>query len=248
MTSDHYMMELPTFLFPDSAAAGNIVTIRISRHHQAEKQRVERFMRIQQLIHDDYTREPTPPRLVCQHTTQSSAVFAWEDLKLHGATVNGIDVLRNGQRVQTVQMQRQQQRFKISSLQFNTAYEVQLVVRTSAGPLRSNVEKITTATMQDLTTLRICLDSGDASTREQWRKVVEDAMGAQCTDGITLETTHLVVLSTQAGRHVAATNSNELSMQANGMNLPIVSSHWLEACQDEGKLMPTAEFFVKIQN
>jgi hypothetical protein len=81
--------------------------------------------------------------------------------------------------------------------------------------------------------------------REKWRKVVVESLGAKCTDGITLETTHLVILASQPNRHVSSTIGDDLMAQASTMNIPIVSSFWLDACRDEGKLMPVAEYFVK---
>jgi hypothetical protein len=137
MTSDHYIMELPIFLFPDSVAAGSIVTVTIKRQHSRERDRLEAFIKIQQKIIDAFANAPTPPRLFVGHVTQTSAVLGWDDMQLFGATIQGIDVHRNGQKVQSaVQMQRQQQRIVPSSNRLNLIHRVKVVVAAVQYSLR----------------------------------------------------------------------------------------------------------------
>lgn len=122
---------------------------------------------------------------------------------------------------------------KISGLAVDTEYNFHLVLRTSAGTLSSKQLVVHTHKMTDLSGIIISTGIMPAAVRESVAAAVQ-RIGAKIIDGVNIETTHFV---TTEGRGVPWEKAVE-------MNIPVVRPEWVNACEENGRILGVTKFYL----
>lgn len=166
-----------------------------------------------------------------RNVTQTTVTLEWDPLQLANADLHSLDIVRNGQRIAKVPRPLNTTSTKLSGLSMDTEYTIQLVLYTSAGTFASDELQTKTHTLEDTSGIHVCLGSmNDPRLRTATVAVVE-SLGAQWTDQIQVDTTHLVTTH-EPPKNAPETNETKMYDKALQLSIPIVQPHWLFACQD----------------
>lgn len=138
--------------------------------------------------------------------------------------------MRNGERIAKVPFPLTNTSTKLSGLSVNTDYVIQLLLHTSAGLFASQTVSVKTHTIDDVSGIRVCIGNiPDKELAAATQKVIED-LGAQCTEGVQIDTTHLLCTQPPSTKDDGLKKAYETALS---LSLPIVQPHWLFACQSE---------------
>lgn len=176
---------------------------------------------------------PIAPVIKIRSVTQTTVVLEWEPLQLFQADFRGIDVYRNTAKL-SLQVSKDATLVKISGLDIEHTYDFHIVVRTSAGALKSNTVSVQTHTMENLAGLNVCL--GDIPDEEEVKTVKElvEKVGGKYSTELALDNTHFV---TRVGK-------GDLWNKARDMNVPIVNPDFVKNSHNENKLQPVGPYYV----
>ncbi|KAI8818711.1 BRCT domain-containing protein [Fimicolochytrium jonesii] len=237
LSPHHHLLEFPSQILPDGIKTGSIVNFTIERNFDEERRQQEDFLSLQEEIYLSFSQPPKEPILSLKSITQTSAIIHWEPLVLHAADLRGIDVYRNGQRL-NITVAPNATSAKLSGLDVNHEYEVWIDVRTSAGVLQSNKIRITTHAMENLTGINVSF--GTFTNPHDIEPLMDllGRMGANFTDELTTDNTHLVSTVPRGPKYEKAVE----------WNIPIVSPEFLKACHAQGKIQPATAFYVNNPN
>lgn len=122
---------------------------------------------------------------------------------------------------------------KISGLAVDTEYNFHLVLRTSAGTRTSDKVTVRTHKMTDLSGITITVGIMPASIKENLTRAVE-RIGAKIVDGVRIDTTHFV---TTEGRGTSWEKAVET-------NIPVVRPEWVNACEENGRILGVTKFYL----
>lgn len=102
-----------------------MVNFHVRRNHRAEHERLDKFMRLQQRLVNDFTKRPEPPKIAEYNTTQTAVVLELVEFDMKNATLRRVDVFRNNQLVTggSVVVRTEERRVKLSGLEESTTYE-----------------------------------------------------------------------------------------------------------------------------
>ncbi|TPX56260.1 hypothetical protein PhCBS80983_g04660 [Powellomyces hirtus] len=233
LSPHHHLIEFPSQILPDGVTTGSIINITIERNHEEERRQAEDFLSLQEEIHLSFSQPPKVPEISLKSVTQTSAIIHWDALVLHAADLRGIDVYRNGQRL-NLTVAPTATSVKLSGLDVSHEYEVWTDVRTSAGVLQSNKIRIKTHAMENLTGINVSF--GSFATTQEVDPLMDlvARIGANFTDELTTDNTHLVCTVAKGPKYEKAVE----------WNIPIVSPEFLKACQAQGKIQPATAFYV----
>jgi len=232
LSPDHHLIEFPATILPEGVTSGSIVNITINRDIEEENRKKKEFMELEEQIYKEFSKPPENPVIKVYHVTQTWVALEWEPLVLNSVELKEIDIFKNGQRIQTRRLS--DTKVKISGLEMNTEYEFHVEIRTTGGRLKSNVEKVKTHIIDNLTGIRVCFGAFDND--DEIVPLIEalHRMGASFTDDVDGDNTHFVCSRTEGPKYVKATQ----------LNIPIVNGQWLLACEKEGKIQPSSSFQV----
>ncbi len=122
---------------------------------------------------------------------------------------------------------------KMSGLAVDTEYSFHLVLRTTAGTYSSDHVVVRTHKMTDLSGITITTGIMPAAVRERLSSAV-DRIGARLADSVRIDTTHFV---TTEGRGIQWEKAVEL-------NIPVVRPEWVEACEQNGRILGVTKFYL----
>lgn len=122
---------------------------------------------------------------------------------------------------------------KISGLAIDTMYSFQLVLKTSGGTYHSNVLKVKTHKMTDLTGITITLGVLPQQLRDSLDAAVK-RIGARIVDAVRIDTTHFVCTEGRGRDWERAVE----------MNIPVVRPEWIEGCEREGKIVGVRGYYL----
>ncbi|EJD40373.1 hypothetical protein AURDEDRAFT_115879 [Auricularia subglabra TFB-10046 SS5] len=246
-----HLIEFPSLLLPPGVTTGSIVNIAVHRNHAEEKRTSEEFWSLQEDILNTFGREfPEPPKLEVRNVTQTSVTLEWPPLKLATAKLRSLDIYRNGQRLASIPAPQQNTSTKLSSLELNTEYTFQLVLRTTAGTFPSNVLKVRTHTINDTSGISVCFGNVEDAELLEAAKESLTNMRAKWSDKIQIDTTHFVCTTPAAvpppGRPMGYLNNppGVEYQRALQLSIPVVQPHWILACDSEKKMVPTAAYYL----
>ncbi|KAF3912836.1 hypothetical protein AA313_de0203161 [Arthrobotrys entomopaga] len=228
LTKDKRLIEFPSVLLPPGVASGSIIDIQVARNNRAEDASRQAFENLQNEIYTLFgQRSPSKPVLRIRNATQTSVVLEWDPIDLATASLRSLSLYRNNSKAGNIPNPTTHHSTKISGLAVDTEYSFHLVLRTSAGTYAS--EKVTTRThkMTDLSGITICPGVMSPSEKERLRQVVERIGSKPLQDHVRIDTTHFVCTE---GRGHGWERAQE-------MNIPIVRPEWLEACEQEGRIV-----------
>ncbi|BEI81812.1 hypothetical protein CcaverHIS002_0209720 [Cutaneotrichosporon cavernicola] len=252
-----HLLEFPSLLIPEPSpnepplGPGSILTITVTRDLEAERTAQSSFERLQASILDAFgTNPPTKPELQILNVTQTSVALEWNELYLGSATFRGLEMYRNGQRWGRVGgevgTKDEKTEWKTGGLQSGEEYTFQLVMKTTAGTFPSNLIRVRTHTMDNLTGLYPTFGSIEPATLlSQLRTCLTD-IGAREAPHISTATTHFVCSSAllSDGDNGSGSHIDEAYEKAVAANLPVVSPSWLLAVAAERRLVPIANYLL----
>ncbi|KAL7421155.1 Chitin synthase, class 5 [Cryptotrichosporon argae] len=247
-----HLLEFPSLLLPAPSpddpplGPGSILTITVSRDLSAEQAAQGAFSALQTSIMDAYgTTAPSAPALQLRNVTQTSVCVEWDRLALGNAGFRALELYKNGQRWGRVGGdvggKAEKREWKTGGLQSGDEYTFQLVLKTTAGTFPSNLIRVRTHTMDNLTGLYIAFGPvTPPSLLDQLRTALSD-IGARESRGIFLDTTHYVA-SSALDEETGTVDGGYAD--AAKVNLPVVSPGWLMAVATEKKLVPISSFIL----
>ncbi|KAJ6256573.1 hypothetical protein Dda_8437 [Drechslerella dactyloides] len=235
LTKDKRLIEFPSVLLPPGVSSGSIIDIQVSRNNRAEDSARQAFETLQNEIYTLFgQRSPSKPVLRIRNATQTSVVLEWDPIDLATASLRSLSLYRNNSKAGNIPNPTTHHSTKISGLAVDTEYSFHLILRTSAGTYAS--EKVTTRThkMTDLSGITICPGVMSPSEKERLKVVVERIGAKPLQDHVRIDTTHFVCTE---GRGHGWERAQE-------MNIPIVRPEWLEACEQEGRIVGVRNYYL----
>ncbi|CAD6565502.1 MAG: Chitin synthase, class 5 [Tremellales sp. Tagirdzhanova-0007] len=255
-----HLLEFPSLLLPSPSPGspplgpGSILTITVSRDLAAEAVAQNAFSRLQSDILETFgTTAPSPPIMKIRNVTQTSLCVEWEKLELGSAGFRGLEMFKNGQRWGRIggelvggigRMGKRE--WKTGGLQSGEDYTFQLVLKTTAGTFPSNLIRVRTHTMDNLTGLLIYFGPlQPPSLLNQLRTCLSDIDARECPT-VALDTTHFVCTTPIVGGDESgrAGSIDMAYQQAIRANLPVVGPGWLLAVAGERKLVPISNYLL----
>lgn len=129
----------------------------------------------------------------------------------------------------------------MSSLELNSDYTFQLILRTTAGTYPSNVVKIKTHTMSDTSGISVCFGTITDENLLENAKLALNEMKARWSDRVQIDTTHFVC-NTPAATPMGASAVGGVTQppgveyqKALQASIPVVLPHWILACYQSKK-------------
>ncbi|WVF72898.1 hypothetical protein IAT40_007716 [Kwoniella sp. CBS 6097] len=252
-----HLLEFPSLLLPTPSPGtpplgpGSILTITVSRDVAAEQAAQQSFVDLQSSILSTFSTAPKTPALKLRNVTQTSVCVEWEKIDLGSAGWRGLEMYRNGQRWGRVggefgQGKREKREWKTGGLQSGDEYTFQLVLKTTAGTFPSNLIRVKTHTMDNLTGLLPYFGPIEPpALRRQLRECL-DRIGARESPTVALDTTHFVCTSPIVGDDESGRGGtiDPEYQEAARMNLPIVGPGWLLAVAGDRKLVPISQYLL----
>eukprot|EP00842_Homolaphlyctis_polyrhiza_P003880 jgi/Hompol1/4493/HPOL_000555-RA len=233
LSPDHHLIEFPANLLPDGVLTGSIVNITVERNREEEQRQRDEFLAMQDEIFETYSQAPETPTIEIKSITQTSIIVKWQPLVLHSATFRGIDVFRNGQKL-NMHVGPLATSAKLSGLDVSHEYEIWIVLRTSAGSFQSNKIRAKTHAMDNLTGLNPSFGAFSNDTEIEALVELLARVGAGYTDDLSTDNTHLVCTLPRGPKYEKAVE----------LNIPIVTPEFLKACELQQKVMPAFSYYL----
>lgn len=242
LTKDHHLIEFPTILLPNGVKAGSIVKIKCEQDFETEEKELNQFRSIQDEILNTFGKNlPKDPQLKIKNVTQTSCVLEWDELDLGTSNLKNLFLFKDGKKLGSIPQPLTNRTTKLSGLPIDETFEFQLKLDTTAGIYESDLLKVTTHKMTDLSGINVCL--GDISPNEQF--TVEDiddtlkAIGAHHPHQtkVSVDTTHFIC--------TRENKSNPEYLKAFDMNIPIIRPEWLKACERDKRIVGVREYYIK---
>ncbi|KZP19428.1 hypothetical protein FIBSPDRAFT_911438 [Athelia psychrophila] len=249
-----HLIEFPSILLPPGATTGSIVNIAVHQNGAEEKRRDDEFWELQNGILENFGVEsPKNPNLEVRNVTQTSVTLEWPTVDLATAKLRSLDIYRNGQRLAAIPSPLTNNSTKLSGLELNTEYSLQLILRTTAGTFPSTLVRVRTHTMTD--TSGICVCFGNMQEDQDGAllaaaKAALGEMGAKWSDKIQIDTTHFVCTTPAATPSGAQATGSRVDapgveyQRALQLSIPVVQPAWILACNSEKKCVPRSVFAV----
>jgi hypothetical protein len=254
------LIEFPSILLPPGATTGSIVNIAVNQNLGEEKRRDSEFWALQDEILKSFGHDtPEHPklevrspcfilklldplfRIQLRNITQTSVTLEWPPIKLATANLRSLDIYRNGQRLASIPSPLTNTSTKLSGLEINTEYSLQLILRTTAGTFPSNVIRTRTHTMSDTSGISVCFGNVQDSVMLEDAKLALREMKAKWSDKIQIDTTHFVCTTpaaTPGGSQPSGSSGGAPGVEyqrALQLSIPVVQPHWILACHTEKK-------------
>lgn len=227
-------IEFPSILLPEGIKSGSVVDINVSRNHPSEAAKEKDFRNLQQDIWETFGKHtPKAPVLRCRNTTQTAVVLEWDALELATAKLRSLSIYRNGEKMGNIPDPLHNTSTKISGLAIDRDYTFQLELRTSSGQFKSELLKVHTHKMTELSGIRVAAGVMAEQLKDSLEKAVE-RIGGEVTDSVRLETTHFVCMEGR-GREWE---------KAKDMNIPVVRPEWVEGCEREGRMVGVKDYYL----
>ncbi|ADV24009.1 cell wall chitin catabolism-related protein, putative [Cryptococcus gattii WM276] len=252
-----HLLEFPSLLLPTPSPGtpplgpGSILTITVSRDLAAEYAAQKAFRDLQNSILNTFSVPPKVPVVRLRNVTQTNVTIEWDRIDVGSAELRGLEMHRNGQRWGRVGGEygggeREKTEWKTGGLQSGEEYTFQLVLKTTAGTYPSNIIRVRTHTMDNLTGLLICFGPlHPPQLVDQLRHCLRQ-IGARESPYVALDTTHFVCTTPMVGsdEHGRGGGVDPEYQEALRMNLPVVGPGWLFAVADQRKLFPISSYIL----
>ncbi|ORX35383.1 hypothetical protein BD324DRAFT_652515 [Kockovaella imperatae] len=250
-----HLLEFPSLLLPTPGPGspplrpGSILTITVSRDVAAEQKAQGEFDKLQDAILEAFTKPPRKPVLRLRNVTQTTVSLEWDKIDVGSADFRGLEMYKNGQRWGRVggdYGKREKREWKTGGLQSAEEYTFQLVLKTTAGTHLSEVVRVKTHTMDNLTGLYIHFGAiQPPSLLKQLKACLQD-IGARESPSMALDTTHFVCTTPiiggdEQGQGGAVDPDYQEALKA---NLPVVGPDWLLAVARDRKLVPISGYLL----
>ncbi|KAH7096838.1 hypothetical protein BKA62DRAFT_744979 [Auriculariales sp. MPI-PUGE-AT-0066] len=246
-----HLIEFPSLLLPPGVTSGSIVNIAVHRNVAEEERQKSEFWSLQDEILEMFGISfPEPPKLEVRNVTQTSVTLEWPPLQMATAKLRSLDIYRNGARLASIPAPTQNTSTKLSSLEVNTEYTFQLVLRTTAGTFPSNLLKVRTHTINDTSGICVCFGNVEDEELLESAKESLSRMRAKWSEKIQIDTTHFVCTTPAAvpppGRAQGYLNNppGVEYQRALQLSIPVVQPQWVLACDAEKRMVPIANYYL----
>jgi hypothetical protein len=242
--------------------AGSIVNIAVYQNHTEEKKRDDEFWSLQDEILETFgKRSPEPPKLnvrdisssctLCAHhgststklrnVTQTSITLEWSPLELATSKLRSLDIYKNRQRLASIPSPLQNTSTKLSGLELDIEYSIQLVLRTTGGTFPSNIIRVKTHTTTNTSGIRVCFGTVQDPELLKHAEVALEEMDASWSNKIQIDTTHFVCTTPTTTPTAAQASGGTVGVSGPGveyqralqLSIPIVQPQWILACLTE---------------
>ena len=161
-------------------------------------------------------------------------MLEWDPIDIATAELKSLTLWRDGIKLGNIPKPMSTTTTKLSGLGIDTDYTFQLVLRTTAGTFTSEALKIRTHKMSNLSGIQICEGTLPPEGHDRLVSAV-DAIGAKTVQRrVRIDTTHFI----------CSVPEGEEWQRAREMNVPIVLVDWIEACQQEGKIVGVRGYYL----
>lgn len=237
------------------------MNIAVYQNHVEEKKRDDEFWSLQDEILETFgKRSPEPPNLnvrvipsvhvlyltdpgvsKLRNVTQTSITLEWSPLELATSKLRSLDIYKNRQRLASIPNPLQNTSTKLSGLELDTEYSIQLVLRTTGGTFPSNQVRVKTHTTTNTSGIRVCFGTIQDPELLKDAEAALEEMGAGWSNKIQIDTTHFVCTTPAAtptaaqasGGTVGASGPGVEYQRALQLSIPIVQPQWILACLAE---------------
>ena len=241
--------------------AGSIVNIAVYQNHAEEKKRDDEFWSLQDEILEAFGKHsPEPPKLnvrevssACtlyltdlgvsklRNVTQTSITLEWSPLELATSKLRSLDIYKNRQRLASIPNPLQNTSTKLSGLEMDTEYSIQLVLRTTGGTFPSNLVRTKTHTTTNTSGIRVCFGTIQDPELLKDAEAALEEIGAGWSNKIQIDTTHFVCTTPAATPTAAQASGGTIGASGPGveyqralqLSIPIVQPQWILACLAE---------------
>jgi len=219
----------------------------VHQNHAEEKKRDDDFWTLQDEILGTFgKRSPEPPNLKLRNVTQTSITLEWSPLELATSKLRSLDIYKNRQRLASIPNPLQNTSTKLSGLELDTEYSVQLVSRTTGGTFLSNIIRVKTHTTTNTSGIRVCFGTVQDPELVKSTEAALEEMSAGWSNKIQIDTTHFVCTTPAAtptaaqasGGTVGASGPGVEYQRALQLSIPIVQPQWILACLAEKRMVP----------
>jgi hypothetical protein len=247
--------------------AGSIVNIAVYQNHAEEKKRDDEFWSLQDEILETFgKRSPEPPKLnvreislgftlwttdsetpKLRNVTQTAITLEWSPLGLATSKLRSLDIYKNRQRLASIPNPLQNTSTKLSGLEMDTEYTIQLVLRTTGGTFLSNTVRVKTHTTTNTSGIRVCFGTVQDPELLKSAEAALEEMGAGWSNKIQIDTTHFVCTTPAVTPAAAQTSGGTVGVSGPGveyqralqLSIPIVQPQWVLACLAEKRCRNT---------
>lgn len=241
--------------------AGSIVNIAVYQNHAEEKKRDDEFWSLQDEILETFgKRSPEPPKLnvrevpsahalytadsvvlKLRNVTQTSITLEWSPLELATSKLRSLDIYKNRQRLASIPNPLQNTSTKLSGLELDIEYSIQLVLRTTGGTFPSNLVRVKTHTTTNTSGIRVCFGTIQDPELLKSAEAALEEMDAGWSNKIQIDTTHFVCTTPAATPTAAQASGGAIGASGPGveyqralqLSIPIVQPQWILACLAE---------------
>jgi len=173
--------------------------------------------------------------------TQTAITLEWSPLELATCKLRSLDIYKNRQRLASIPNPLQNTSTKLSGLEMDTEYSIQLVLRTTGGTFLSNLISAKTHTTTNTSGIRVCFGTVQDPEVLESAEVALEEMGASWSNKIQIDTTHFVCTTPTATPAAAQTSGGAVGVSGPGveyqralqLSIPIVQPQWILACLAE---------------
>ena len=235
LTEDHHQIEFPSILLPKTVTTGSIIDLSVSQNPTQEARIHTAFLNLQSTIRQAFAaKSPSAAVLKLRNATQTSAVLEWDPIDIATAELKSLTLWRDGTRLGNIPKPVTTTTTKLSGLTIDTDYSFQLVLRTTAGTYSSNVLKVRTHKLTNLSGITICAGTLPPEAHDRLIAAIE-AIGAKpLQKRVRIDTTHFI----------CSVPEGEEWQRAKEMNVPIVVVDWIEACQRHGRIIGVRGYYL----
>jgi len=197
-------------------------------------------------------RSPEAPKLNLPNVIQTSITLEWSPLELATSKLRSLDIYKDRQRLASIPNPLQNTSTKLSGLELDTEYSIQLVLRTTGGTFPSNLVRVKTHTTTNTSGIRVCFGTIQDPEILKSAEVALEEMGAGCSNKIQIDTTHFVCTTPATTPTAAQASGGTVGVSGPGveyqralqLSIPIVQPQWILACLAEKRMVPIQQFYL----
>lgn len=240
LTDDLQMFEVPSSLLGNTAS-GSVLQMSLASSQTLQLQRDNVFMALQNRLLQDFGGEPDCRAIENSlfvvertHTNLTVGWPRWAEMSGTRSTLYAIDGLLDGRRL-PVSLAADETTLRLSGLDPDRSYTLQLAFRSSAGRFLTPPLALKTAALDDLSCLRVATDNVPESTMAELKELgVQLAEDNMCADLIVTGRTH--------GQLTEDTDEGGLLRSSKQAKVPLVTTEWIRACKEAGRMQSVTQF------
>lgn len=249
ITDDLQLLEVPASVLP-TQTPGATLRLQVKEAADVQKDRLHEFMALQDRILAEFGNGPNSAAFATclqlqgrTHTTLTVHWPTWEQMQPDcRSKVYSIIGHCHGKHLNTVSLSADATQFRLSGLEPDSDYKVKVTFETSAGKFESNELVISTPPLDDLSCLCVMLDR---DVDPEIEGILRDELNVQCTRELDPDSTTHVVTNRSETDLGEGHDAGALKSLCTQLNIPIVTTEWVFACQKQRRMQSVSQFYSK---